>query len=119
LNNAGIDAAFMEKNAVGILYGNDSSALPVVESVDILRKKKDTMMIGSGYIFQSMNSNCFDEPLGDFQVQGNQFHDKWRLRQRIACNRYRVSDHPPGITGGHCVRGRPGDQPGVDCKFCG
>jgi 3-oxoacyl-[acyl-carrier-protein] synthase-1 len=56
LNNAGIDAAFMEKNAVGILYGNDSSALPVVESVDILRKKKDTMMIGSGYIFQSMNS---------------------------------------------------------------
>jgi len=56
LNNAGIDAAFMEKNAVGILYGNDSSALPVVESVDILRQKKDTMMIGSGYIFQSMNS---------------------------------------------------------------
>jgi len=56
LNNAGIDAAFMERNAVGILYGNDSSALPVVESVDILRKKKDTMMIGSGYIFQSMNS---------------------------------------------------------------
>ena len=56
LQNASIDAAFMEKNAVGILYGNDSSALPVVESVDILRKKKDTMMIGSGYIFQSMNS---------------------------------------------------------------
>ena len=56
MKNAGIDAAFIEKNAVGILYGNDSSALPVVESVDILRKKKDTMMIGSGYIFQSMNS---------------------------------------------------------------
>ncbi len=56
LYNAGIDAVFMEKNAVGILYGNDSSALPVVESVDILRQKKDTMMIGSGYIFQSMNS---------------------------------------------------------------
>jgi 3-oxoacyl-[acyl-carrier-protein] synthase-1 len=56
LKNAGIDAAFMEKNAVGILYGNDSSALSVVESVDILREKKDTMMIGSGYIFQSMNS---------------------------------------------------------------
>ncbi|MGA3015367.1 MAG: beta-ketoacyl synthase N-terminal-like domain-containing protein, partial [Bacteroidales bacterium] len=56
LQNARIDASFMEKNAVGILYGNDSSALPVVESVDILRQKKDTMMIGSGYIFQSMNS---------------------------------------------------------------
>lgn len=56
LCNAGIDAAFMEKHAMGILFGNDSSALPVVESVDILRQKKDTMMIGSGYIFQSMNS---------------------------------------------------------------
>jgi 3-oxoacyl-[acyl-carrier-protein] synthase-1 len=56
LKNARIDAAFMEQHAVGILYGNDSSALPVVESVDILRQKKDTMMIGSGYIFQSMNS---------------------------------------------------------------
>ena len=56
LRNARMDAAFMEKHAVGILFGNDSSALPVVESVDILRQKKDTMMIGSGYIFQSMNS---------------------------------------------------------------
>jgi 3-oxoacyl-[acyl-carrier-protein] synthase I len=56
LQNANMDAAFMEKNTVGILFGNDSSALPVVESVDILRQKKDTMMIGSGYIFQSMNS---------------------------------------------------------------
>ena len=56
LQNAGIDHDFLEKNEVGILFGNDSSAVPVVESVDILRQKKDSKMIGSGYIFQSMNS---------------------------------------------------------------
>ena len=50
LKNAGIDQAFLDGHEVGILYGNDSSAVPVVESVDILRKEKDTMLIGSGYI---------------------------------------------------------------------
>ena len=56
LGNAGIDEDFLSNNEVGILYGNDSSATAVVESADILREKKDTMLIGSGNIFQSMNS---------------------------------------------------------------
>jgi len=56
LQQAGLDQPFLDKHEVGIIFGNDSSAVPVVESVDILRQKKDTMMIGSGYIFQSMNS---------------------------------------------------------------
>ncbi|NOX84368.1 MAG: beta-ketoacyl-[acyl-carrier-protein] synthase family protein [Chlorobi bacterium] len=56
LRSAGIDEDFLNNNEVGILYGNDSSATAVVESADIMRVKKDTMMIGSGSIFQSMNS---------------------------------------------------------------
>ncbi len=56
LKNAGIDEEYLEKNEVGILYGNDSSAIPVVEAADLIREKKDTMLIGSGSIFQSMNS---------------------------------------------------------------
>jgi len=56
LQQAGLDQPFLDNHEVGIIFGNDSSAVPVVESVDILRQKKDTMMIGSGYIFQSMNS---------------------------------------------------------------
>jgi 3-oxoacyl-[acyl-carrier-protein] synthase I len=73
LKNAGIDEAFLEKNAVGILFGNDSSALPVVESVDILRQKKDTMMIGSGYIFQSMNSTVSMNLSVIFKLRGINF----------------------------------------------
>lgn len=56
LKNANIDMDFLEKNEVGIIYGNDSSSIPVINSIDILREKKDTSLVGSGSIFQSMNS---------------------------------------------------------------
>ena len=56
LKNAGIDEKFLDENEVGILYGNDSSAVPVIEAADKIREKKDTMLVGSGSIFQSMNS---------------------------------------------------------------
>ena len=56
LKQAKIDEDFLSKNEVGILYGNDSSATAVVEAADLIRKKKDTMLIGSGSIFKSMNS---------------------------------------------------------------
>ncbi len=56
LDNARLDREFLEKNEVGILYGNDSTAKSVVASFDLLREKKDTTMMGSGSIFQSMNS---------------------------------------------------------------
>lgn len=56
LKNAKIDQAFIDKNEVGIIYGNDSTSLPVVESIDKIRKKKDTTLVGSGAIFKAMNS---------------------------------------------------------------
>lgn len=56
LANAGLDEDYFEKNEAGILFGNDSSAKAVIESNDIVREKKDTTLVGSGSIFQSMNS---------------------------------------------------------------
>lgn len=56
LKNAGLDRDYIEKNEVGILYGNDSSAEPTVKCVDIFREKGASTAIGSGGIFQSMNS---------------------------------------------------------------
>lgn len=73
LEKAGISQKFMDQHEIGILYGNDSSALPVVESVDILREKKDTMMIGSGYIFQSMNSTVSMNLSIIFRLRGINF----------------------------------------------
>lgn len=73
LHQAGIEQSYLDANEVGILFGNDSSAVPVVESVDILRQKKDTMMIGSGYIFQSMNSTVSMNLSVIFRLKGVNF----------------------------------------------
>lgn len=56
LRNARIDLDWLDSNEAGILYGGDSSVEPAVKAVDTVREKKDTVMCGSGAIFQSMNS---------------------------------------------------------------
>lgn len=56
LDQAGIDQNFFERNEVGLLYGNDSVSKAVVESIDMVRHKQDTTLVGSGAIFKSMNS---------------------------------------------------------------
>ncbi len=56
VKNAGLEISYFDNHIAGILYGNDSSAIPVIEAADILREKKETALIGSGSIFQAMNS---------------------------------------------------------------
>jgi 3-oxoacyl-[acyl-carrier-protein] synthase I len=56
LKQANIDQDYLEKIEAGIMFGNDSSAVPVIETIDIMRDKRDTGLIGSGLIFQTMNS---------------------------------------------------------------
>jgi len=56
LAEAKLDMDFLAEHEAGIFYGNDSSADAVVKSVDTMREKNDTTLIGSGAIFQSMNS---------------------------------------------------------------
>jgi 3-oxoacyl-[acyl-carrier-protein] synthase I len=70
---AKIDADFLAKNEVGILYGNDSSSTPVMESIDIVREKKDTTLIGSGSIFKSMNSTITMNLSVIFKLRGINF----------------------------------------------
>ena len=73
LGVAKIDADFLEKNEVGILFGNDSSSVPVIKSIDIVREKKDTALIGSGAIFQSMNSTVTMNLSVIFKLKGINF----------------------------------------------
>lgn len=73
LKNASIDESFLASNEVGILYGNDSSALPVVEGIDILREKKNTALVGSGNVFQSMNSTVTMNLSVIFNLRGINF----------------------------------------------
>lgn len=73
LENAGIDADYIQANEIGILYGNDSSGKAVIEADNIIREKKDTMLVGSGAVFQTMNSTVTMNLATIFKLRGINF----------------------------------------------
>ncbi len=73
LAQAGIGKEFLAAREVGILYGNDSSAEAVISGIDIIREKKNTAMVGSGNIFQSMNSTITMNLSTIFNLRGINF----------------------------------------------
>lgn len=73
LREAGIDQDWIDSREVGIIYGNDSSAGPVIEATDIIRAKKDTMLVGSGSVFQTMNSTVTMNLSTIFKLKGVNF----------------------------------------------
>jgi len=73
LKNAGIDPDYLEQKEVGILYGNDSTAKAVIECTDIIRKKRDTTLVGSGSVFQTMNSTVTMNLATIFKLKGINF----------------------------------------------
>ena len=70
---AGIDDQYLLDNEVGVIFGNDSSASAVVESDRIMREKHDSAMIGSGLIFQGMNSTVNMNMNTIFHLRGINF----------------------------------------------
>lgn len=73
LEQAGMTQDIIDKNEVGILYGNDSSAKAVMEAIDLIREKKDTTLLGSGSIFQSMNCTVSMNLSTIFKLKGINF----------------------------------------------
>lgn len=64
---------FFRENETGIIFGNDSSTPAVIDCVDIIRKTRDTTMVGSGSVFQSMNSSVSMNLSVIFQLTGINF----------------------------------------------
>ena len=73
LKIACITPEYIQHNDIGIIFGNDSSSLPVVEAVDIVRETRDTGMVSSGAIFQSMNSTVTLNLSVIFRLRGINF----------------------------------------------
>jgi 3-oxoacyl-[acyl-carrier-protein] synthase-1 len=73
MQQAGVDIDFFSRQETGIIFGNDSSAQPVIEGIDILREKKDSMMIGSGSVFQVLNSTVTMNLATIFKLRGINF----------------------------------------------
>ncbi len=70
---AGVDEDYLLKNEVGVIFGNDSSAKPVIEASKIMDEKHDSAMLGSGIIFQSMNSTVNMNLSTIFHLRGINF----------------------------------------------
>ena len=70
---AGIDEQYLLSNEVGVLFGNDSTALPTVEMHEQMLQKHDTALLGSGLIFQSMNSTVNMNLSTIFHLRGINF----------------------------------------------
>ena len=70
---AGIDDDYLMKNEVGVLMGNDSSAKATVESHTLMLEKHDSALLGSGWIFQSMNSTVNMNMSTIFHLRGINF----------------------------------------------
>ena len=70
---AGIDDQYLQDNEVGVIFGNDSSAGAVVKSAKIMEEEHDTAMIGSGLIFQGMNSTVNMNMHTIFHLRGINF----------------------------------------------
>jgi len=68
-----IDDDYLRCHEVGCIFGNDSSAKPVIESAKIMHDKHDTAMLGYGLLFQSMNSTVTMNLTTIFHLRGATF----------------------------------------------
>ncbi|MFN8242423.1 MAG: beta-ketoacyl-[acyl-carrier-protein] synthase family protein [Ferruginibacter sp.] len=73
LKVAGIDQDYINAHETGIIYGNDSSAKAVIEANDMIREKKDTTLLGSGSVFQTMNCTVTMNLATIFKLRGINF----------------------------------------------
>lgn len=70
---ANVSDDYLKENEVGIIFGNDSSAKPVIEAANIMAEKHDSALLGSGLIFQSMNSTVNMNLSTIFHLKGVNF----------------------------------------------
>lgn len=70
---ARISDEYLLNNEVGCIFGNDSSAQPVIEAAKIMDEKHDSAMLGYGLIFQSMNSTVNMNLSTIFHLRGVNF----------------------------------------------
>jgi 3-oxoacyl-[acyl-carrier-protein] synthase-1 len=73
LSSANLSPEYFDQHEAGIIFGNDSSTPSVIQSADIIRDKRDTSLVGSGSVFQSMNSSVTMNLSVIFHLRGVNF----------------------------------------------
>ena len=70
---AKVDEDYLINNEVGCIFGNDSSAKPVIEAAKIMDERHDTELLGQNYVFQAMNSTVNMNMSTAFHLKGVNF----------------------------------------------
>ena len=71
--NAEMNDLYLQENEVGCIFGNDSSAKAVIDGYTIMEEQHDSELIGSGAVFQSMNSTVNMNLCSIFHLRGINF----------------------------------------------
>lgn len=70
---AGIAEEYLTANECGCIFGNDSTAGATVAAAKLMDEKRDTTLLGSGWIFQAMNSTVTMNLSTIFRLRGVNF----------------------------------------------
>ena len=70
---AGVPDDYADTHEIGCIFGNDSSAKPVIEAERIMQEKRDTELLGQSFIFQAMNSTVNMNISTIFRLKGINF----------------------------------------------
>jgi 3-oxoacyl-[acyl-carrier-protein] synthase-1 len=70
---AKINEQYLLDNEVGILFGNDTTTMPTIEVHEKMLAYHDSALLGSGYIFQAMNSTVNMNLSSIFHLRGINF----------------------------------------------
>jgi len=73
MKTANMEQDYLNRHEIGILYGNDTSAKSIIEANDIIREKKDTTLVGSASVFQTLNSTVTMNLSTIFKLRGINF----------------------------------------------
>lgn len=70
---ADMNDAYLQENEVGCIFGNDSSAKAVIDGYTVMEEQHDSELIGSGAVFQSMNSTVNMNLCSVYHLRGINF----------------------------------------------
>lgn len=73
LSMAGIDSEYLDRNEMGCIFGNDTSAKPVIETDRMMMETHDSEMLGYGKVFQSLTSTVTMNLGTIFHLRGANF----------------------------------------------
>lgn len=70
---SGVDDAYLQTHEVGCIFGNDSSAKPIIEISRLMGEKHDSTLLGQSLVFQAMNSTVNMNLSTAFHLRGANF----------------------------------------------